>query len=198
MKTINLCKTVFTFILVISLFSCSKDENNTQKISERKEYSFTTVTTIPNNGVDNLELTINVPESRIIIDPSKVKLEVKLQHERANSLHFLYKNPSGNYKSIFVFTGGVNSFVSQNSLLFGSTHTKDAFDIVSLRTIAAGNYNSILSDVNPVERPLFSQTSNKNIQGNWNFFISDVTADSWQGNLYSIKLIFEEGALNIQ
>ena len=108
---------VFYLFFISFLSSCSKDDDNEIKLSERKEYSYTTLSTIPDNGIDNLIITLNVPDNRIIIDPTKVKVEFKLEHGFASDLLVQYKNPDGNFKDIFVFEGGSNTFIPQNPLL---------------------------------------------------------------------------------
>ncbi len=199
----NLKKTNQIFILFLSIFSlisCSKDNNEEPKpkLSERKEYLFTTITNIPDDGSANLEIPIIIGDNRTIIDPTKVKLELKLEHGYASDLLVMYKNPTGTYKGIFIFVGSSNDFISTNTLSFGTNHTLASFIIEDGYKIAAGNYNSMSNDIvlNPVEKPLFEQLRNKNINGTWKFFFSDVLA-SYSGKVHSIKLIFEEGALSV-
>lgn len=195
MKTIvnktNMGRVLAMAFFIGSFYACS------DAVSERREYAYTTITSIPDDEVNNLEISIHISENRTVIDPSKIKLEVKLEHTQATDILLQYRNPGGTYLTIFNFLGADNDFAPQNTLVFGSTHTLTNFNTAG-GYVLGGNYTSMTNDVNayPVEVPLFEQTRNMNISGTWNFFISDVSAGE-SGNLHSIKLIFEEGALSL-
>lgn len=198
---------IITAMLLMLFTACSSDDNNNEiedPVSERIEYEFSSETEIPNGNGEDISVTIPVSQDMIIIDPTKVFLEITLDHYKASDITCGYILPNETiYRRIFANLGGNNNFDRNNVLSFNPNHT----DVISTTAdypggiIPAGNYKegSYSTTLNPVETPLFHNMINKNIKGNWRFFFEDYQDDISldDGSLVKIKLIFDEGALQV-
>lgn len=187
---------VFSISVIIS---CSNDDKDV--VPTRFEYEFATETAIPDNGNVRL-ITINVEADRVVINPSKVFLEITLNHPVASDLSYGYLMPNDGdeFKNIVNNLGGLNAYNSANSLLFSPTAVETinpSIDYIYPNfVISAGIYKEgTASPDYPVESPLFQSMMNKNIRGDWKFFFLD-TQELNEGSIIKVKLIFEEGALN--
>lgn len=194
----TISKISLVFAIGILFFSCSK--NNEDPEPTLYEYEFNTETIIPDNEV--MLISINVKDDAIIIDPTKVYIEIRLQHAVARDLSFGYLMPDddGEAQSIVNNLGGINAYSSANTLTFNSTAIEtinpSVDNIYPNFVVPAGRYREGTSDAQfPVETPLFNGMMGKNIRGDWQFFFLD-TVELNEGSLISVKLIFEEGSLS--
>lgn len=195
----KILKLILGMMLLFIVMACNKDDD--EGISSKLEYQFTTETLIPDNG-NPLIITINVDADRVVVDPSKVFLEITLNHSVARDLSYGYLMPNDGdeIRSIVNNLGGLNAYSSDNTLVFSPT------SLVSINpsedymypnfVVSAGVYKEgTSSEEFPVESPLFHNMLDKNILGDWKFFFLD-TRELYQGSVIKVKLIFEEGALN--
>ena len=196
-------KTTAAILAMIMMAACSSDDSKPaeEPLSERLEYENTTETTIYDFS-EPVYIQIQVPEDKIIIDPSKVSLEITLEHQVAFDLSYGYRMPNSttDYKIVNTL-GGFNKYSRENVLSFNPNHTEvinpDGSFNYPNQTIPAGNYEEGgLSNEYPVETPMFSSMLNKNIKGNWQIFFVD-TAELDEGKVIKVKLIFGEGALEV-
>lgn len=198
MKTI---KTTIAILAMIMITACSGDDSKTteEPLSERLEYQYTSETIIPDVG-DPIYIPIQVLEDKIITDPTKVYLEITLEHEVAFDLSYGYQMPNSSTEYKIVNSlGGFNKYSRENVLSFNPNHNEvinpDGGFTYQNQTIPAGNYKEgSFSDEHPVDTPLFNGMLNKNIKGTWKFFFVD-SEEFDQGKLIEVKLIFDGGAL---
>ena len=195
-------------ILIMVMSACSSDDSKEiieEPLSERLEYEFTTETEIPNGTGELALVTINVGEDRIVIDPTKIFIEFTLDHYEAKDLTYGYVIPNDNntYRCLVRNLGGSNNYEAQNVLSFNPNHTNviNADGNYPNNSVPQGNYKEgSLSPTAAIDTPLFSNMMGKNINGTWKFFVEDYQ-DNWNliddGNITKIKLIFDEGALEV-
>lgn len=194
-------------IFAIMMTACSSDDSDNavveEPLSERIEYEFNTETEIPNGTGELAIVTINVEEDKVIIDPTKIHIEITLEHEVALDLSFGYLMPNtGNeFKTIVNQLGGFNKYIPQNVFSFNPENTQiinpSENHYYPQQTIPAGKYREGTNNPEyPVETPLFQSMLNKNIKGQWKFYFLD-SVELDQGKVIKIKLIFDEGALEV-
>jgi len=202
-------KTIFkttAAIFAIMMTACSSDDSNNavveEPLSERIEYEYTTERLIP-NGNNLIDIPINVNEDKVVINPSKVFIEIMLDHKDAQDLSYGYLMPNDGteFRTIVSKLGGTNNYNANNVLSFNPEHTQVINPNPSFHfpngIIPSGNYKEGTS--NPgfqVETPLFNSMLNKNINGVWRFFFIDDNLGH-EGKVIKIKLIFDEGALEV-
>ena len=191
---------IFAAILMIAMTACSSDDDTKIKVSERLEYEYTIEQAIPDFSVPAY-ISIPVEEEKIIIDPTKVYVEISLEHELAADLSYGYKMPNNGTEYTMVnCLGGFNKYNRQNTLSFNPSHTEvlasENFTYPN-GMIPQGNYNGGgLSENFPVETPMFNSMLNKSIKGTWKFFVKD-NFEFDKGKVIKVKLIFDEGALEV-
>jgi len=197
MKTI--IKTTALIAMLIFLTACSSDEAEKiieEPVSERVEYVY--------NGPQDFisastSVGIEIYDDAIIIDPTKVTLQIRFKHDKAIDVDYGYIAPGAEEEFIAVGLGGSNKYNANNTLSFNSTNTEIIGDNYPDQTIPEGNYTSGSSFINdPLlhEAPLFKSLLNKNIKGVWVFFFYEF-GNTQSGQIQSVKLIFEEGALKV-
>ena len=185
---------------MIVMTACSSDDDTKIKVSERLEYEYTIEQAIPDFSVPAY-ISIPVEEEKIIIDPTKVYVEISLEHELAADLSYGYKMPNNVTEYTMVnCLGGFNKYNRQNTLSFNPSHTEvlasENFTYPN-GIIPQGNYNGGgLSENFPVETPMFNSMLNKSIKGTWKFFVKD-NFELDEGKVIKVKLIFDEGALEV-
>ncbi len=202
MKTIIRTTAVFVTMMIIG---CSSDDDNTteEPISERLEYEYNIETDIPNGTGETLIVTIPIDQDKIVIDPTKVFVEITLDHDKASDLTYGYFMPNESVSRIIIAgLGGNNNYDRNNILSFNPNHTQaiNTTQDYPGGIIPRGNYKQgTYSEGTQVETPLFHNMMNKNIRGNWRFLIEDYQDDLSidDGSLIKIKLIFDEGALEV-
>lgn len=207
-------------LLIISLVSCSKDENSNAidnpEVMNNIEFKNENVLTIPDATCDNTiacagsatsEIAISKPGT--IKDPSKVFLELNLYAGHCGDAVVELISPSGESCGIIKRLGTLNQsssfgdstdFRADQKLVFNSTFT----NIMPFETlngaeyIPAGNYRT--------ESGLFTMPStipmtalntffiNKNIQGTWKLKIYDFSKNEII-KLHAWKLRFDKGAI---
>lgn len=198
MKTI--IKATATILTILTMTACSSDDSKDapeeEPLSEKVEYVFSEPTQIASDGFTIIDLEVGANAK--IIDPTKITLELRLSHQQAMDVDFTYVPPDGDGHYILIGAGGYNKFNPNSTLTFRSSHTQMIADEYPNNTIPTGDYTSTSFDneIYPVEKPLFNSLLNKNTEGTWKFVFSDV-GDTESGDVYWIKLIFEEGALEV-
>ncbi|RZK12878.1 MAG: hypothetical protein EOO46_01455 [Flavobacterium sp.] len=192
--------------MVFALTACSSDDGEKrveEPISERLEYEFTNQIPIPDGSGTLAIISLEVDADEVVIDPSKVHIEITLEHELAIdvSYGYLMPNDGDEFRTIVNKLGGYNKYSAQNVLSFNPENTQvinvsENFNYPE-NTIPQGDYKEGTNDADfPVETPLFKSMMNKNINGTWKFFfIDDFEQD--EGKVVKIKLIFDEGALQV-
>ena len=194
------------FLVLLAVTACNSDDNkNTEEpLSERLEYEYTTETTIPDYPVSPLLIDIEVQEDEVVIDPSKVHIEISLEHEVAADISYGYLMPNNGteFKTIVNELGGFNKYVAQNVLSFNPENTQVINSSGDFYypdgKIPAGNYKEGTNDPQYApETPLFKSMLNKNIKGKWKFYFLD-SYEMDEGKVIKIKLIFDEGALQVK
>lgn len=202
MKTIIKITAIFAAIM---LTACSSDDNKKteEPLSERLEYEYATETIIPDGTVVPVMINIEVPDDKKVIDPTKIHIEITLEHEVALDLSFGYLMPNtGNeFKTIVNQLGGFNKYIPQNVFSFNPENTQiinsSENHYYPQQIIPAGKYKEGTNNSEyPVETPLFQSMLNKNIKGQWKFYFLD-SVELDEGKVIKIKLIFDEGALQV-
>ena len=196
-------KTIFkttAAIFAITKTACSSDDDTKVKVSERLEYEYAIEQPIPDFSVPAY-ISIPVEEEKTIIDPTKVYVEISLEHDVAADLSYGYKMPNNSTEYTMVnCLGGFNKYNKQNALSFNPSHTevlKSDNSMYPNGIIPQGNYNGGgISEDFPAETPMFNSMLNKSIKGTWKFFVKD-NFELDEGKLVKIKLIFDEGALEV-
>lgn len=197
-------KTTAAILAMIMMAACSSDDSKPaeEPLSERLEYENTTETIIPDGSETGVTIILNVDEDKNVIDPSKIFLEITLDHQIAVDLSLGYTMPSASQlQGIFSGLGGLNKFSRENVLSFNATHTAVISENPSFlypnSTVPQGNYKQASTNSEfPVETSLFSSMMSKNINGAWKFFLKDDFGPD-EGKIIKIKLIFDEGALEV-
>ena len=192
--------------MLFAVTACSKDDDNKtidEPISERLEYEFTNEVLIPDGTGSIALINLEVDADGVVIDPSKIFIEITLEHELAIDVSYGYLMPNnGNeFQAIVNNLGGFNKYSAQNVLSFNPENTQvlNASDTFSYpdNTIPQDDYKEgTINPEFPVETPLFKSMMNKNIKGTWKFFVLD-DWDQDEGKVIKIKLIFDEGALQV-
>ena len=193
------------FVLLLMVMACSSDdaEKREESISERLEYEFTNEVLIPDGTGSMAIINLEVDADEVVIDPSKVYIEITLEHELAIDVSYGYLMPNNGdeFQAIVNNLGGFNKYSAQNTLSFNPEHTQvmngsETFSYPN-NTIPQDHYKEGTSNPEfPVETPLFKSMMNKNIKGLWKFFFLD-DWDQDTGKVVKIKLIFDEGALQV-
>lgn len=119
-------KTTAAILAMIMMAACSSDDSKPaeEPLSERLEYENTTETIIPDGSETGVTIILNVDEDKNVIDPSKIFLEITLDHQIAVDLSLGYTMPSASQlQGIFSGLGGLNKFSRENVLSFNATHT---------------------------------------------------------------------------
>lgn len=218
MKTLNKIS-----LLIITFFAiaCSKNEDSSPTptpaaLSVAFEGINTTVTAIPDaaalpvGSTNVVEIPITIDKEGVIIDGSKITIELDLTHTFAGDVAVRIIAPTGESfglikrigstsQSLDGSLGSNNNFKAGNKLVFNSTFV-NSFPFTSITTfdIPAGNYkptfgvNTIPTIV--VEVPLAAFFANKNIKGIWKLKAYDCGyGDTGSVNEWKIK--FDTGAL---
>lgn len=185
--------------MLIAVTACSKDDEVEKIVEEAKSERIEYVYNGPRDFLNtSTYVNITITDDEIIIDPTKVTLQIRLKHDKAIDVDYGYIAPEAEEKFIAVGLGGNNKYSANSTLSFNSVNTEIIGDNYPNQTIPTGNYTSGTSFFNnPLhEAPLFKSLLNKNIKGVWSFFFYEF-GDTQSGQIQSVKLIFEEGALQV-
>jgi subtilisin-like proprotein convertase family protein len=186
------------FICLFLMASCSNDDNNgDQKLTLPATFENNTALNIPDTppGVP-VYSEINIPNSGTIIDPSKINIELDLEHSFCVDLVIQIVAPDGNATTLLKRYGAGNDLISGNILRFNSTFTNTMIS----NPIATGNYAPLINQDTSFEPTNISTPSlelfltNKNIKGIWKIKASDWFTGN-VGKLNTWKIKFAEGAL---
>lgn len=197
----NLIKPFALFLITITLTSCSSDDDTTNEPTSagRMEFVYDIVTEFTGVTGDNI-ITLNVGTDAVVIDPTKVYIELNLELSYAATMDYGYAMPSdeSEFKYMVGALGGDNQYIPSNTLRFNPNHTNVIEDDYQDGIIPSGDYTSHTLDAIyfPIESPLFNSMLGKNIQGNWKFNFAAYA--NLPGKVHKIKIIFEEGALELE
>jgi subtilisin-like proprotein convertase family protein len=195
-------KIVFA-IVVLSFFSCSKDDETGAVIEPYKSAAFQAVSntsepiidsTVPDvPGVTTSNIFVSTTGS--IKDYKKVSLEMYVSHAYGRDLEFILVTPDNTEKT-FVFRIGTGKAYDQTQKLeFNALYTSVLTE--SGDFIPQGKYKESkgVNYASAVLQPIFSFLQDKNINGIWKLKIKDHGVGDI-GMLVSWKLQFAEDALN--
>ena len=182
--------------------SCSKDKVEATPIpSAAATYSNNTGLFITDRSgvfITPVLRTINIPKAGTINDPSKISVDISLNHDNADDLVMILYLPNGDNFTLLRNVGADNNFVANNILTFVSSSTYTISNTASNVNIFAGfykqclstNQNLVLSNDDLMETVL----ANKSIQGDWILKIYD-TKFTNLGFFNFVKINLAEGAL---
>jgi subtilisin-like proprotein convertase family protein len=216
MKT-KFLKIALVVIAASLTLSCSKDDDPAPIVDTRLVLPATlennTLINIPDastglgdcgTGVTpgNAQSTIEIIGTGIITDPSKVTIELDIEHYYGGDLVIELIAPSGESCGLIKRLGATSdstcgnssNFITGNKLSFNSTFTTT----LTANEIVTGNYAPTQGNSNyPTTVPMISLATfltGKNITGIWKLKMYDYGVGD-TGKLNSWKLKFETGAL---
>lgn len=184
-------------IILFMFLACNKDDDTTEEMPLGDiEFIYDTVTSFTGDPGDNI-VTLNVDIDAIVVDPTKVFIELNMEYPVAGALDYAYKMPFENaeFQYLVGAVGGNSEYIPENTLRFNPNHEHVIESSYPDSIIPSGDYNSYTINAFdfPVETPLFGSMMGKSIQGNWRFNFADYAGQS--GKVHKIKLVFEEGSL---
>ncbi|HLT53655.1 MAG TPA: hypothetical protein VKZ97_07180 [Flavobacteriaceae bacterium] len=194
-------KTIFKTVLVIGLlilfWACNKEDDSSENLPlGDMEFVNETLANFTGDPGDNI-VTLYVDTNAIVVDPTKVFIELNIEYPVAGALDYAYKMPFENaeFQYLVGAVGGNNEYIPENTLRFNPNHENIIESSYPDSVVPSGDYNSATLNAFdfPVETPLFGSMMGKNIQGEWQFNFPDYSGQP--GSVHKIKLVFEEGAL---
>ena len=196
MKTIQL--SIAVLMLTLFSISCSKEDTApTPTKQPSAEVSFENIDGIQIGDDSSVGSFLEVTSSGIISNVNKMVLEMYVSHNNQKDLSFNLKAPDGTMSYFIKRVGGTGDYVGSNKLRFSAAFTNRLSNDGT--NFPSGNYKESQGSgefATPVLLPIFSTFKDKSITGNWKLFIIDNVNNGIDGEVFSWKIIFEEGALN--